>query len=85
MDDTKPSLRSTMIANGDSGMKIWVTEFGAPTDGPEIIGMLLWLTNLKKPLMHMITTNNKLGQDHSFGIHIKMPEQVLPQIRTFMD
>jgi hypothetical protein len=28
------SLRSIMIANGDSSKKIWITEFGAPTNGP---------------------------------------------------
>ena len=31
---TSPSLRSTMVANGDSAKKIWATEFGAPTNGP---------------------------------------------------
>jgi arabinogalactan endo-1,4-beta-galactosidase len=34
MSTTANSLRSTMIANGDSGKKIWITEFGAPTGGP---------------------------------------------------
>jgi hypothetical protein len=28
------SLRSVMVANGDAGKKIWITEFGAPTGGP---------------------------------------------------
>lgn len=28
------SLRSIMIANGDSAKKIWITEYGAPTAGP---------------------------------------------------
>ncbi len=28
------SLRSLMVANGDGGKKIWITEFGAPTGGP---------------------------------------------------
>lgn len=28
------SLRQTMITNGDSDKKIWITEFGAPTGGP---------------------------------------------------
>jgi polysaccharide biosynthesis protein PslG len=31
MVDTNPSLRSVMIANGDSNKKIWITEMGAPT------------------------------------------------------
>jgi aryl-phospho-beta-D-glucosidase BglC (GH1 family) len=34
MFGTTPSLRSTMIANGDGAKKIWATEFGAPTNGP---------------------------------------------------
>jgi hypothetical protein len=34
MYGTDPSLRSVMTANGDAAKKIWVTEFGAPTDGP---------------------------------------------------
>jgi hypothetical protein len=33
MDQTSPSLRSLMVAHGDSAKKIWITEFGAPTGG----------------------------------------------------
>src|SRR5205085_3279410 len=29
---TTPSIRSVMIANGDATKRIWVTEFGAPTN-----------------------------------------------------
>lgn len=29
------SLRGIMVANGDSNKKIWVTEFGVPTNGPD--------------------------------------------------
>jgi len=32
---TSPSLRSIMIAHGDAGKRIWLTEFGAPTNGPD--------------------------------------------------
>jgi hypothetical protein len=35
MSETSPSLRSIMIANGDANKKIWITEFGTPTDGPD--------------------------------------------------
>ena len=35
MSVTVPSLRSIMVANGDSAKKIWFTEFGTPTDGPD--------------------------------------------------
>jgi polysaccharide biosynthesis protein PslG len=31
MSQTSPSLRSLMVAHGDSAKKIWITEFGAPT------------------------------------------------------
>lgn len=34
MDFTSPSVRSIMRANGDSSKKIWITEYGAPTNGP---------------------------------------------------
>ncbi len=33
MSQTSPSIRSLMVANGDSAKKIWITEFGAPTSG----------------------------------------------------
>lgn len=33
MADTNPSLRSVMVANGDSNKLIWATEYGAPTSG----------------------------------------------------
>jgi polysaccharide biosynthesis protein PslG len=32
---TNPSLRSVMIDNGDAAKRIWGTEFGAPTGGPQ--------------------------------------------------
>ena len=35
MSETTPSLRSIMVANGDANKKIWITEFGTPTDGPD--------------------------------------------------
>jgi polysaccharide biosynthesis protein PslG len=35
MSETTPNLRSIMIANGDANKKIWITEFGTPTDGPD--------------------------------------------------
>ena len=33
MNQTSPSLRSVMAANGDSAKQIWITEIGAPTAG----------------------------------------------------
>jgi hypothetical protein len=38
MDQTNPSLRSIMKDNGDSDKPIWITEFGAPTEGPHGVG-----------------------------------------------
>ncbi len=35
MSVTSPNLRSIMIENGDSNKKIWMTEFGVPTNGPD--------------------------------------------------
>lgn len=35
MENTSPSLRSVMMQNGDTDKKIWITEYGAPTDGPQ--------------------------------------------------
>lgn len=35
MSLTTPSIRSIMVANGDSAKKIWITEYGTPTGGPD--------------------------------------------------
>jgi hypothetical protein len=37
MDQTSPSLRSVMTANGDSAKQIWITEIGAPTGGSSAV------------------------------------------------
>ncbi|MFF9011758.1 cellulase family glycosylhydrolase [Streptomyces sp. NPDC014870] len=34
IDGTRDSLRSVLAANGTPEMPVWITEFGAPTDGP---------------------------------------------------
>ena len=33
MDESTPSLRSVIVGKGDSGKKIWATEWGYPTGG----------------------------------------------------
>lgn len=38
MNLTKTSVRSIMASNGDSGKKIWITEYGAPSSGPDGMG-----------------------------------------------
>ncbi len=37
MASTTPNLRNVMIANGDTGKQIWLTEYGAPTGGPGVL------------------------------------------------
>lgn len=34
MNDIPDSIESIMIANGDANKQIWITEYGAPTNGP---------------------------------------------------
>ncbi len=38
MDQTIPSLRSVMRRHGDGKKQIWITEFGAPSNGPRGVG-----------------------------------------------
>jgi hypothetical protein len=38
MSQTSPSLRSVMTKYKDSGKPIWITEFGAPSNGPNGVG-----------------------------------------------
>lgn len=38
MDQTNPSIRSVMAANGDSAKQVWITEVGAPSAGPDGVG-----------------------------------------------
>jgi hypothetical protein len=40
MANTSPSVRSVMIAHGDSSKQIWMTEYGAPTGGPGDVATL---------------------------------------------
>ncbi len=39
--DRMLNARRIMVANGDSAKKIWITEFGGPTDGPKGAGKVL--------------------------------------------
>ena len=38
MAQTSPSIRSVMASNGDSRTPVWITEFGAPSNGPGGVG-----------------------------------------------
>ncbi len=39
MDRTNPSIRSVMARNGDASKPIWITEVGAPSGGPDGVGL----------------------------------------------
>jgi hypothetical protein len=38
MDQTPSSLEGVLAANGDAGKPLWLTEVGAPTNGPDGVG-----------------------------------------------
>jgi polysaccharide biosynthesis protein PslG len=38
MSATNPSIRSVMRSHGDARIPIWITEFGAPSNGPSGVG-----------------------------------------------
>ncbi len=38
MAQATPSIRSVMTTNGDNDKKIWITEIGAPSNGPDGVG-----------------------------------------------
>lgn len=65
MADTTPSLRSIMTKNGDSGKKIWITEYGAPTSGPNSVGE----TGQSTDLVQAISQIRKLDWIGSFYIY----------------
>jgi len=50
MDQTNPSLRSVMTSNGDAGRPIWITEFGAPSSGPNGVGDTAQATALQQAI-----------------------------------
>ena len=50
MAQTNPSIRSVMTSNGDSGKSIWITEFGAPTSGPDGVGQAAQATALTQAI-----------------------------------
>jgi hypothetical protein len=53
MNDVYPSLRSTMISNGDSHKPIWITEFGAPSGGPAGVGQITQATELREAILNV--------------------------------
>lgn len=51
MAQTKPSLRSIMARHHDSGKRIWITEYGAPSNGPKGVGEKAQATELKQAII----------------------------------
>ena len=41
---------SVMASNGDSAKSVWITEFGAPTSGPDGVGQAAQATALKQAI-----------------------------------
>ena len=39
MSQTSPSIRSIMTSHGDSSIPVWITEVGAPSSGPDGVGV----------------------------------------------
>jgi polysaccharide biosynthesis protein PslG len=57
MAETSPSVRSIMISNGDSNKPIWITEFGAPSNGGSGALALSQRTQLSQALAYVKKTN----------------------------
>jgi polysaccharide biosynthesis protein PslG len=53
MTQTSPSIRSIMTKNGDGGKPIWITEFGAPSNGPYGIGATAQSVELSQALAYV--------------------------------
>jgi beta-xylosidase len=56
MAQTSPSLRSVMIRNGNGGIPIWITEFGAPSGGPNGVGDSAQATALAQAVANVKAT-----------------------------
>jgi polysaccharide biosynthesis protein PslG len=52
MTQTRSSIRSIMAKHGDSGKPIWITEFGAPSNGPAGIGAAAQRTELSQAIAY---------------------------------
>ncbi len=62
MSLTDPSLRSIMVSNGDANKKIWITEFGAPTNGPDSY----WFVSEEKQA-RMVTDSMQLYKTYKWA------------------
>jgi polysaccharide biosynthesis protein PslG len=50
MAQTRPSIRSVMRHHGDGGKPVWITEFGAPSAGPQGVGVAAQATELTQAI-----------------------------------
>jgi hypothetical protein len=57
MNATTPSIRSVMTANGDSSKQVWISEVGAPTNGPDGVGQAAQATDLTQAITNTKNTS----------------------------
>ena len=57
MTQTRPSIRGVMTENGDASKTIWITEFGAPSNGPSGIGAAAQSHELSQALAYVKSAN----------------------------
>ncbi len=71
MDLTSPSLRSLMTAHGDVAKKIWITEFGAPTEAQQTTELTQAITAARNTswigAFYIYTWSDQFGGD-GFGL-----------------
>lgn len=56
MNQTSLSIRSVMAANGDSAMKVWITEVGAPSAGPHGVGATVQAEEVTQAVQNALST-----------------------------
>jgi hypothetical protein len=56
LDQTNPSIRSVMEANGDSAKQVWITEVGAPSAGPHGVGTTAQAEEVTQAVQNALST-----------------------------
>jgi polysaccharide biosynthesis protein PslG len=57
MNQANPALRDIMASHGDGGKKIWITEFGAPSSGPDGVGEAAQSTDITQAINQARSTS----------------------------
>lgn len=57
MDQTSPSIRSVMTANGDSAKQVWTTEVGVPSAGPDGVGTTAQAEEVTQAVQNALSTS----------------------------